>query len=102
MTNELRQIFLPNMIAREQRVAEDRKEITRRLEEYVCSGNTRLGRITLGLDPKNDYDYVGLMSTETTADAYLQVLVTSLNPETADEVVLVPMECIFDVGLMEE
>lgn len=101
MTNELRLISLSNMIAREQRVAEDRKEITRRLEEYICSGKTRLGKVTLGLDPNNDYDHVMLVSTETTADAYLQVSVSSLNLDTEDQLVLVPVEDIFDISLTE-
>lgn len=100
MSNDLRLVSLPKMIAREQRVAEDRKEITRRLEEYICSGKTRLGKVSLGLDPENDYDYVGLISTDTTEDAYLRVLVTSLNPGTGDETVLVPMEHIFDMPLV--
>ena len=96
MPNALRQISLPNMIAREQRVAEDRKEITRRLEEYISSGKTHLGKVSLGLSPESDYDYVALMSTDTFDEYYLKVLVTSLNEDTDDEVVLVPMEHIFD------
>lgn len=98
MTNEHRLISLPQLIAREQRVAEDRKEITRRLEEYVCSGKTRLGVVTLGLNPEeDDYDYVGLMDTVTTDDGCLPVLVTSVNMDTADEIVLVPVEHVFDM-----